>query len=286
MIVAIDIGNTSCQCAVFSSDGAGEIMGSHRERTAVLSRDNLASALVELATGAAANRSDEEEENTPLCIGIASVVPAATELAIAAAESLFPASLRCFRSTDTDIVEHQLLTPETTGVDRLLGARAAIEMFSDELAEFGLTVIQVGSAVTINQIDSNGQFCGGMILPGAQMWLDALATAACLPNLVASNLAVKTPLAAGRTTESALRAGLAVGLPGAIHNTVLHLQGKNTAGDNLDRVFPPPILTGGGAAAVQSALPFETRPVPDLVLHGIRVVLIRNMNKAAKENKE
>jgi len=80
------------------------------------------------------------------------------------------------------IIPHRLLTPQTTGVDRLLAARAARDMFDRQLGR-GVLVFQAGTALTVDMVDTDGIFAGGWILPGPQLWLAGLSRAAALPAL-------------------------------------------------------------------------------------------------------
>ncbi len=57
------------------------------------------------------------------------------------------------------------LTPHTLGKDRIAGAVAAHELFY----EYPILIIDVGTAITIDFISSNGEFEGGVISPGPEL---------------------------------------------------------------------------------------------------------------------
>ncbi len=62
--------------------------------------------------------------------------------------------------------------PDQVGVDRLLAAFAAWSMFGSSKP---LIVIQVGTAVTIDLLDSKGKYQGGVILPSETTLYSSLA---------------------------------------------------------------------------------------------------------------
>ncbi len=162
-----------------------------------------------------------------------------------------------------EIMPHRLLTPQTTGVDRLLAARAARDLFA---ADRGALIVQAGTALTVDLVNPAGEFLGGWILPGPDLWLAGLNQAAALPALTAGEAwqpAADTP--PGRDTESALRGGLAVGLLGA----------ARAAAAALRRQLPadaPTIVTGGWGQFLAGQLEPPGRWEADLVLEGLRLV--------------
>ena len=155
-------------------------------------------------------------------------------------------------------LELDLETPETTGVDRLYAARAA-------LARVGgpCVVVDAGTALTVDAARP-GVFLGGAIAPGPTLLARALAEgAAQLPRIDPDPLAA----ALGRSTRAALRSGVAVGFQGAARELVL--------GVSREAGLPqgaPIVLTGGARGFVEAVLGELPRPLfvdPFLVLRGL-----------------
>lgn len=150
--------------------------------------------------------------------------------------------------------------PDCVGIDRLLGAVAV-----NQLRDTGRAAIVMdwGSAMTIDLIQSDGSFVGGAISPGSAMSAHALNRQTDLLPLVLPNLTADPPPPLGRSTEQAICAGLFWGAVG----TMRELETQLTLGL---REPPEVFVTGGRAAAMAAELLGEdTRYVPHLVLSGI-----------------
>ncbi|MHC4883584.1 MAG: type III pantothenate kinase [Planctomycetota bacterium] len=164
------------------------------------------------------------------------------------------------------LMAHHLLTPETTGVDRLCAARAAFERIGG-----AAIVVDCGTAVTVDVVDASGCFLGGVILPGPRLWSEALAcNTAQLPR-VDQTKSMAGPI--GRSTVEALAGGLDYGLSGAVAN-LIEAQGRSFES------VPPIILTGGDASWMAERLSRPVTQCPHLVLEGI-VLLARAGREAA-----
>jgi len=119
------------------------------------------------------------------------------------------------------------------GADRVGAAVGAHRRFPGQ----DVIVFDFGTAATANVILAEGIFAGGVILPGIQMSLDALADyTAGLPKLSPERL--RDPLQ--RNTRGAIRAGVANLFAGGIDRIVSEVE-RNTG-----RTFRV-IATGGGA---------------------------------------
>jgi type III pantothenate kinase len=162
-------------------------------------------------------------------------------------------------------VEIHVDQPQRVGVDRLLGAAAVNRLRSPGVPAIS---VDMGTAVTVNLIASDGAFEGGAILPGRGTALAALhASTTSLPLMTAADLAVVPPTV-GKSTDEAMVAGAFWGTLGAIRELV----------ERIARQCPVPpqlYLTGGGSQDISPLLTLDGKParhVPHLVLAGIRVV--------------
>ena len=96
-------------------------------------------------------------------------------------------------------------TPETLGYDRMAAVVGANEQFPHR----NILVIDAGTCITYEFIDSKGQYHGGNISPGMQMRFKALRQFTGRLPLVDTN-GRKLPM--GRDTETAIRAGVLKGM--------------------------------------------------------------------------
>ena len=96
-------------------------------------------------------------------------------------------------------------TPETLGYDRMAAVVGANEQFPDK----DILVVDAGTCITYEFIDSKGQYHGGNISPGMQMRFKALHQFTGRLPLIDSN-GRKLPM--GRDTETAMRAGVLKGI--------------------------------------------------------------------------
>lgn len=157
-------------------------------------------------------------------------------------------------------------TPERVGIDRLMAAVAADRLRTPERAA---VVVDAGTAITVDLVDTNGAFRGGAILPGIAMSAGALeALTDALPRVAMQRIA-RPPAVLGKSTVAAIESGLYWGTVGAIRELVRRLS------ESFDG--PPDVLLTGGASTVVAEIlsasePWWVRHVPHLVLSGIAVV--------------
>jgi type III pantothenate kinase len=148
--------------------------------------------------------------------------------------------------------------PATIGPDRLADAAAAVW-------RHGAPVVTVncGTATVVNVVDGRGIFLGGMILPGAPLFLEYLAArTALLPALRWRPMPRRLP-GAGRSTEAAMRLGAAVGFAGMVEAAVAHARRA------LGRPGAPVRLAGGYADRLAGRLGPNVHADADMTLAGL-----------------
>lgn len=143
--------------------------------------------------------------------------------------------------------------PEQLGVDRwcaLIGARHRVAG--------DCIVVMAGTATTIDTLRADGEFAGGLILPGVRMMLDALhRRTAGLP--LASGAYVALPTC----TDDAIVSGCLSAQAGAIERAFAPLAGRPGACC---------LLSGGAAPQLLPLLGLPCLPVENLVLEGLAVL--------------
>ena len=132
-------------------------------------------------------------------------------------------------------------------------------------------VLDFGTASTIDVLDSNGHFLGGMILPGIKRFWETVAGAIFLQTMP-ETFSISETKALGQTTEAALKAGWAFGYVGAIEASCEQLK-KET---NLKTVQ---VIATGGLAFLynQFLVAQEKNPLsldPSLTLRGLHQLAV------------
>ena len=247
-LMAVDVGNNRTKCGWFQESAAPL-----PEPKSTLSVDNANGDLECLAAFADRIRRDSIEW------WIASVNrPAATRLLDWVRRRRPSDAARLLASGDLPL-RVAVPRPDMVGIDRLVDAVAVNRLRSDGHAA---VVVDVGTAITVDYVSSEGVFLGGSILPGIAMSARALHDFTdLLPLITMSDLAVPPP-ALGDSTESAMRSGLFWGAVGAIRQLIEEMGRER--GERIE-VF----LTGGAGATVAGLLGPTSRHIPHLTLAGI-----------------
>ncbi|MBT3307947.1 MAG: type III pantothenate kinase [Gammaproteobacteria bacterium] len=143
--------------------------------------------------------------------------------------------------------------PQQLGVDRWLGMVAAWQR-----TKGAFCLIDCGTAVTLDFVDTDGEHQGGLILPAVGSTLQTLLQRA--PHLKAHYREGQHQLLLGRTTEEALKAAEhGVGL--MLNEVLVQLESRY----GLFGVW----LTGGAAEKIQQELSAEAEVASELVLEGV-----------------
>ncbi len=156
------------------------------------------------------------------------------------------------------------------GVDRLLCALAAFHTLKQ-----ACVVIDAGTAVTIDFVDGEGTFHGGIIAPGAQLQLNALHGGTDALPEVAFTIPDNEPY--GRNTEQAMLQGVFFGIRGLVQCMV------ERYADSFGS-FPMVVATGGDSATILEHHDFVDRVVPDLLLIGIALSVVADLTDAEDES--
>lgn len=161
--------------------------------------------------------------------------------------------------------------PAAVGIDRLLTAFAANQLFAREQAAI---IIDSGTATTVDLMTSDGVFRGGSILPGLRLSARALHEyTARLPLIETDRLGEQFsdgPPMPGRNTEKAITAGLFWGQLGAVKELSQRLEvvAKSKFAESKSTVH---VLTGGGGRQLAENLPNAVY-VDSLALYGLALL--------------
>ena len=152
-------------------------------------------------------------------------------------------------------------TPETLGYDRMAAVVGANEQYPSR----DILVIDAGTCITYEFIDSKGQYHGGNISPGMQMRFKALNQFTGRLPLIDSN-GRKLPM--GRDTETAIRAGVLKGMEYEISGYI----------ESMKHKYPELLvfLTGGDDFSFDSSVKSIIFADRFLVLKGLNRILNYN----------
>ena len=154
-------------------------------------------------------------------------------------------------------------SPSTLGVDRIALASAAITNFPKQ----NVLVIDAGTCITYDFINSNNKFLGGAISPGIVLRYKSLYDyTANLPRLEQDQYEL-----IGKDTESAIHSGVLNGLIQEIDGVIGQYK-KNY--QNLTVV-----LTGGDTNFLAKKLKSTIFANPNFLLEGLNSILIHNLDE-------
>ena len=152
-------------------------------------------------------------------------------------------------------------SPETLGVDRIALATSAYVQFSDT----NVLVIDAGSCITYDFMNSQGAYLGGSISPGLQMRYNALSD-------YTKQLPLLTPIylkdTIGKSTNSSIHIGVVKGVISEIDSCIKKYRKKNK---NLTVV-----LTGGDVNYLGKRLKNGIFANPNFLLEGLNIILTHN----------
>ena len=240
-LVVVDVGNTSTAVGVCDGTLIAESL-----RIPTRELDRFPTVVEELAG---------RFGDGPLgAVAIASVVPDATAwLRAHLSRDSGPKAVVIGQDTALPIPV-AVREPDRVGTDRVCAAAAAFERTGH-----ACTVIDFGTAITVDLVDDEGVFVGGAILPGPLLQARALAQGtAALPDIE-----LRPPEdAVGRDTVEAIRSGIYYGVPGAVRGIV------EQYATQLNQ-WPQVVATGGSLELLLDRCDFIDTPVRDLTLLGV-----------------
>lgn len=255
MLLAVDIGNTNITLGLVER---GALVATRRADThRATTTDELELLLAGLLS------LDGRSLDDISSIAIASVVPAQTAMVervaarrgtgvLVATAGTVPLAIRVDR-------------PGDVGADRLVNALAAQRLYGTPAV-----VMDLGTATTLDCVDTDGAYVGGAIAPGLELGLEALAArTAKLPRIE-----LRTPdRAIGRDTVSAMQSGTIFGYQALATGLLARVRAELAEQDGVAPEAIHTILTGGlsvapWARAVEGVSVID----PDLTLKGLAIL--------------
>lgn len=155
--------------------------------------------------------------------------------------------------------------PKEIGADRIVNAVAAYQKYKKELI-----IIDFGTATTFCHIRKNGDYNGGLIVPGLKISSDALfEKAAKLPRIEI----VKTERVIGKNTVTSMQSGILLGYVGQTEYIIdkMKAEMKELYGED-----PIVVATGGFSALISKETSKIDKVEPYLTLEGLKILYDKN----------
>jgi type III pantothenate kinase len=247
-VIAIDIGNTNIGIGLYLDDKEQFVKSISGN-----SKAKLASCLKSAWQKVPILKSSKEKKRNGVII-VSSVKPAWTKLIRQIVKNDLGEKLYVIGKEIPLPMTLWVDEPDKVGTDRVISAAAAYDVVGD-----AVVVADFGTAVTIDLVDQNGVFLGGVICPGFKISANALKdNTAQLPNIKVTK--PKAPY--GRNTAEAINCGLYYSIVGALQEVIRRYAEKIGK-------WPQTIITGSGAKTIHTDCDFIDNYVPNLVVKGV-----------------
>lgn len=258
MLLTIDAGNTNVVFALVEDGLIRERwrIGTDARRTG----DEYAVWLLQLLTLSGYDRSVVGS------VIIATVVPKALDNLMTLSRKYFGHEPLVIGEDGVDLgLTVDVENPSEVGADRVVNALAAHHAYGGDLI-----VVDFGTATTFDIVDFSGAYKGGIIAPGINLSIDALAAAAArLPRIV-----VEAPEPGrsiiGRNTLDAMHSGIYWGYVSLIEGLIARV--KTEIGRPVKVV-----ATGGLALLFEQHIAAFDHVESDLTIKGLAIIHQRNM---------
>ena len=252
----VDIGNTNI---LFGNVLAGELISQMRIETSVIvniQQDNISSDLADLKNFLSDSKS----------IIIAGVVPNA-QYALTNFIKTIRDDLKIVELQTSDLekfISFTLDKPSEVGDDRIINAIAAVKLYDPPLV-----IVDFGTATTLDVVDMNGNYAGGLICPGVKLSIKSLSDGtALLPQIEFK----KPTQLIGKDTIHAMESGVYWGYISLIEGLIDKLKKEN------DCLNAKTIATGGLSKLFAKDLNCINYFENDLTLNGL-IIISNNMHE-------
>lgn len=239
MLLAIDIGNTNITCGIFSF--SNEIIHHWRLETCLskTSEDYITSLHSLFNMHNLAFSSIQE-------IGLASVVPRVTETLLSGIEKYFSGKLYHITTSilSETILYNKIMLDniQEIGVDRLLNIVGLHNNIKCDTI-----IVDFGTATTFDFINKAGEYYGGAITVGLEIFTHSLRN---VTSRIPSVEFVQPSNRIGRNTIEALKVGNFYGYIGMVQNILVEMQSTHST-------KPQIIATGGISNVIRNAVNFD-----------------------------
>lgn len=158
--------------------------------------------------------------------------------------------------------------PREVGADRVVNTLAAHRLY-----DTACVVVDFGTSTNIDVVSAKGEFLGGVLAPGIEISMEALANRAAALSAVEL---VRPRSVIGKNTVECLQSGVLYGFAGQVDGLV-----RRIVAELGPKAGPVTVIGTGGLAPLMTEVS-ETigAYVPDLTLLGLRLAYLRNVDQA------
>lgn len=243
MLLVVDVGNTNICLGVFNNDVLVETFNYDSDTKLTVSEHSVFFREIGL------------KHKIKACI-IGSVVEELNQKLKAACDDVLGINSLIFDNNLNTGLDLEVKTPQTVGVDRIANAYAALKLY-----DAPTIVVDSGSATTFDIVSAEGNFIGGIIMPGIRLQLESLyKNTSKLPQIEIAD----SDSVIGDSTESAI-------LSGVIRGTACALDGLISQCETELKEDVMVIGTGGSCEFLSKYMTREFDEInPELTLYGLK----------------
>ena len=251
MLLCVDIGNTNITLGVFEKETLIDTLRVVSDKN--LNQEKYANLLSDAIKKYLISK----------CI-ITSVVDELSETVKNAIDNIFNINSILLNNKLNLGINLQIQNPENVGMDRVVNACGAYYLYSKQTA----IVVDIGTATTFDIVNKNGDFVGGIIMPGLNLQLNSLhACTSKLPEIKVNEI----NNAIGDNTTDAI-------LSGVIRGTACAIEGLISQCEQELKEKAIIIATGGFSTFINKYMNRKFDYVnPSLTLEGLK--LLYELNK-------
>ena len=255
MIAVFDVGNTNITIGVFQNN---KIIDVFRIPTIFGKKENIFYKKLKKKL----NKKKYEISDGFL----GSVVPDVNKIIKKVLKKYFNIILKSLNKKVKLNIKNKYKKPEEVGEDRIANAVAAAKFFKNQ----NVIVVDFGTAITFDVINTREEYCGGLILPGINLCVQSLfEKTAKLPVVKIKN--IKKFI--GNTTETSIISGIKNGITGAIKYIINGI--KKELKSNKVKI----ILTGGDANLIKFDIDKNQIIDKDFTLKGFKIIYDLNKER-------
>ena len=242
MNLTIDVGNTRVKAAVFEKDKLVELV--------VFDKTKILSEIKKIL------------KKYVIANGIMSNVASISDSKLKKLQNLV--QIDVISSSTKVPFDNLYKTPKTLGVDRIALVAGAVNQFYGK----NVLVIDAGTCITFDFVNSKGRYLGGAISPGVQMRFNSL-------NYFTANLPLLEKEEVndfiGKNTKESINSGIVNGVIQEIDGVINQYKKKY-----LDLTV---VLTGGDTNFLAKQLKSSIFANQNFLLQGLNTILIFNIDK-------
>jgi type III pantothenate kinase len=252
--LAIDIGNSYTHLGIFS----GKLLRSASFSTEESSEQDIETVFLRLIKGLKINK-----------CAISSVVPEKEKFWLYYIEDTLNIQPLIVNNKIKLPIRLKVKNSSSLGADRICNAVCGYKYFKKKC---DVVIIDMGTAITLDIVKKNGDFVGGVIMPG--IWTSAkslFVNTGKLPLITEQELAFP-PKTSGNNTIDAIKSGLMNSALFAIEGYIKSIKEEFKTDFKI-------ILSGGIARLYHKKLSFKSVYIKNTVMEGLNIILGYNSKK-------